>query len=292
MSNPCLLSSGTGARGLAPRRRARLGSQSSAGMGHFLFETRLAATVALAIAASCACAILCGCSPVIGDHCALSTDCSVQGTRICDTSQPNGYCTLLSCTANTCPDNAACVEFGASVQGCSYDDYAAPSRTGRSMCMKRCTSSSDCRQAEGYGCFTIGPSQTPWTVILDTSQSSGVCMIGGSSPVDAQARDAAVCSWNRLDSSSIDAPRSDEPAGEAGGADTSTLESGADGADAPPDAPQEADAIDESADASQEAGNDAAQDAAGGTDATGDAPADQTLTGTPDSGAIDAPAGN
>src|SRR6516164_4737254 len=38
-----------------------------------------------------------GCTPKIGDKCILSTDCSQQGTLVCDTSQPAGYCTQLNC---------------------------------------------------------------------------------------------------------------------------------------------------------------------------------------------------
>src|SRR5208283_3625811 len=116
------------ARMLAPWRGAKLGCAPALlrnAPRAFLYFAGLAAPVpALAAFA------LAGCTPAIGDRCTLSTDCSVQGTRICDTTQPNGYCTIIPCTGNSCPDNAACVEIGASVPDCPYDDYAAPSRVG------------------------------------------------------------------------------------------------------------------------------------------------------------------
>jgi hypothetical protein len=116
-----------------------------------------------------------GCTPAIGDKCNLSTDCSIQGTRQCDTSQTGGYCTIADCTADSCPDNAVCVDFGARVPGCGYDDYQAPSRTSRPMCMKACGSDSDCRQGDGFACRN--PTGEPWeAVILDTSRASTVCI--------------------------------------------------------------------------------------------------------------------
>src|SRR5215467_3309463 len=87
---------------------------------------------------------LAGCTPSIGDKCTLSTDCSIRGDRLCDTSQPGGYCTIFNCRGNLCPDEAACVLFNAAVQGCAYSDRA-PSRTGRTFCIAQCQSESDCR---------------------------------------------------------------------------------------------------------------------------------------------------
>lgn len=200
---------------LAPRRAAKLGCPTVLPRNATRDCSYLAA---LAIAAF----VLAGCTPGIGDRCTLSTDCSVQGNRLCDTSQPNGYCTLTPCTANSCPDNAACVEIGASVPGCAYDDYAAPSRVGTSMCLKTCNSDSDCRQSDGYSCASpSGPGSS--NVILDTNQSEHVCLIasppasladgGGSSPgfVDAQ-----VCSSGRLDASPLEASVSTVVVSEAG----------------------------------------------------------------------------
>src|SRR5258705_13828561 len=50
-----------------------------------------------------------GCSPKIGDKCSVSTDCSVQGDRLCDPTQPGGYCTVFNCEPDRCPDESVCV---------------------------------------------------------------------------------------------------------------------------------------------------------------------------------------
>src|SRR5689334_9273278 len=77
------------------------------------------------------------CTPEIGDKCVLSTDCSVRGDRLCDNSQPGGYCTVFNCKGSDCPDQAACVLFNAAVQGCGFDDRAGNfgGRTARSFCV-------------------------------------------------------------------------------------------------------------------------------------------------------------
>src|SRR3954471_3131253 len=83
-----------------------------------------------------------GCTPSIGDKCVLSTDCSTRGDRLCDTSQPDGYCTQFNCAKNGCPDEAACVLFNSNVPGCGYDDRAGGygSRVARSFCVAKCSS--------------------------------------------------------------------------------------------------------------------------------------------------------
>ena len=118
---------------------------------------------------------LAGCTPSIGDKCVLSTDCSIQGDRLCDTSQPDGYCTIFNCTGNLCPDEAACVMFHPNVPGCPYDDRAGlvGSRTARTFCVYRCQKDSDCRS--NYVC--ADPRQDPWRgLILDDNQSQKVCI--------------------------------------------------------------------------------------------------------------------
>jgi hypothetical protein len=159
-----------------------------------------------------ACLVLFACTPAIGDHCALSSDCSIQGNRTCDTSQPGGYCTIFGCSANSCPDNAACVVYGAGVPGCPYDDYQAPSRTGRAMCLKTCGSDSDCRQGDGYYCaplpqppWKVGP---PWTTVLDNRTSTRVCTVAPRSTDGAAApppTNSDICSSSRPMASSLDA---------------------------------------------------------------------------------------
>jgi hypothetical protein len=62
----------------------------------------LALTPALALAS---------CGKKIGDSCQTAADCDPSGTRICDLSQPGGYCTILGCDETTCPSEAACIRF-------------------------------------------------------------------------------------------------------------------------------------------------------------------------------------
>jgi hypothetical protein len=60
--------------------------------------------IALVVAVSAA-----ACGSQIGDSCQTATDCDPNGTRICDLSQPGGYCTVLGCDETTCPSEAACI---------------------------------------------------------------------------------------------------------------------------------------------------------------------------------------
>jgi hypothetical protein len=132
-----------------------------------------------------------GCTPSIGDKCTLSTDCSTRGDRLCDTSEPAGYCTGFNCRGDLCPDKAACVLFHASVQGCGYDDRL-PSRTGRTFCMAQCLSDSDCRTSDGYVC--ADPRQAPWSaLILDDDQLQRVCIPSPTQGPVSGRPDAAVC---------------------------------------------------------------------------------------------------
>jgi hypothetical protein len=218
----------------------------------------LAATLAVSAAAA-------GCTPKIGDKCVLSTDCSQQGTLLCDTSQPQGYCTQLNCTNGSCPNEAVCVEFQSAVPGCAYQDYASPSRTGRSFCMAHCSQNSDCRQSQGYVC--ADPTMAPWfAAILDNNQSQSVCIAAASmlnQEPDA-SEDAAVCMSYLQDAN----PLATVTPGDA----AELTEGGPDAGDAG------IDASDAGADAELDGGADS------GFDATLDAPAG-------DGGAADAPAG-
>lgn len=117
-----------------------------------------------------------GCTPEIGDKCVLSTDCSTRGDRLCDTSQPGGYCTQFNCSKNSCPNEAACVLFNAAIPGCGYDDRAGQygSRIARSFCAASCASDSDCRA--GYICGD--PKAAPWNgLIQDDDQNKLTCLV-------------------------------------------------------------------------------------------------------------------
>jgi hypothetical protein len=82
-----------------------------------------------------------GCAPEIGDDCESSLDCSSQGTRLCDRTQPSGYCTIRGCEEGSCPDEAVCVLFRANVD-----------RLAESFCMLKCDDDGDCREGDGYEC--------------------------------------------------------------------------------------------------------------------------------------------
>jgi hypothetical protein len=177
--------------------------------------------------------VLGGCTPSIGSACELSTDCSSQGDRVCDTAQPEGYCTVQNCKPNECPDEAACVDFNASVPGCMYSDRA-PSRLAVSFCMAQCHSDGDCR--DDYVC--ADPRLSPWdALILDDDQTQKVCIptpdpgvvIGAGS--ETATFDAAVCQVvspllldASADGSGIDGgDGGGDDAGDAGAAGDATL---------------------------------------------------------------------
>lgn len=92
------------------------------------------AFVALAAQAS-------GCAPRIGDGCYSQTNCSINGDRVCDITQPGGYCTVFDCSPDTCPDDSVCVRF----------EPDSP-RLSRFVCMRRCSGNGDCRTDKGYTC--------------------------------------------------------------------------------------------------------------------------------------------
>jgi hypothetical protein len=182
---------------------------------------------------------LLGCQPSIGDHCVQSTDCSPTGDRLCDTSQPNGYCTIFNCRPNACPGEAACVATNISVLGCPYDDRHAPSRTSRQLCLKKCQQDTDCRTDEGYKC--IDPA-TYGVQVLDTDQSEQVCLPFTSYEVSDAAYDgtAPVCSVSGPTVPPFDAgPGYEGDAGDAGAADAAG-DAQPDAADAASDASADA----------------------------------------------------
>ena len=170
-----------------------------------------------------------GCQPSIGDHCIQSTDCSATGERLCDTSQPNGSCTIFNCQPNRCPPEAACVETNASIFGCSYDDRHAPSRLSRQLCLKKCQQNSDCRTQEGYAC--IVPKQYG-VLVLDNDQTEKVCLpLTSYNVADTGAEgEAPVCSVAGPDAAPFDAG----PGFQGDG--STVVEAGTDASDAGADA--------------------------------------------------------
>lgn len=142
---------------------------------------RLAFAFALGMAA---------CKPQIGNNCATSTDCSQTGDRLCDVSQPGGYCTIFNCepqgsnATTKCPNEAACISFGASaspVMGCQNDLGSSP--YSRSYCMKKCKNTSDCR--DGYVCLDLATDARFGAV--DVDGPTKVCTVAFSAPAPVLA---------------------------------------------------------------------------------------------------------
>jgi hypothetical protein len=126
-------------------------------------------------------AVLAGCSPKIGDKCTVSTDCSIQGDRLCDPTQPGGYCTVFNCEPNRCPDEAVCVAFNEP----SCSSPALSRRFQRTFCMLVCESNDDCRA--GYVCQDTNGD--PVRQVVDVNpQSLRICTVPlpGEAPMSGQ----------------------------------------------------------------------------------------------------------
>jgi hypothetical protein len=137
-----------------------------------------------------------GCQPEIGDPCQTAADCTTSTDRICDATQPGGYCTIFNCEPGGCPEEAACVAFRAFpavAPGCL--DEQQRSRLERTFCMKRCGSDGDCRS--GYACLDLAsfdPEENPWAAQVIDAASTAVCAVPYSGPQPADAREEEVCS--------------------------------------------------------------------------------------------------
>lgn len=115
-----------------------------------------------------------GCGQEIGDECVISSDCSPNGDRQCDTSSKGGYCTVQGCDFDTCPDEAVCVRFfngsfankpcdpgteDLGADACSLDELCSiagncvPRSSEVRFCMRTCESGGDCR--DGYECRDV-----------------------------------------------------------------------------------------------------------------------------------------
>jgi hypothetical protein len=243
---------------------------------HLSSRLRVLAAIALMLSS----AALAGCTPKVGDHCVLNTDCGSSGVLVCDDSLPNGYCTQFNCTPDVCQNSAACVAFEPSVPGCPYDDYHSPARTTQTFCMAQCHSDSDCRQSDGYIC--ADPRQPPWNAaIIDDDQAQLVCIPGYSSSssllpnTDSGLPEGSVCSTSGpvLDAAT---PSGDDAASDGGDAG---------------DAGEAGNPVDAASDASDASGSDGAPDAPegdAGADGPGDASADGGSVDGADAGAFDA----
>ncbi|MEM1029545.1 MAG: hypothetical protein AAF928_06435 [Myxococcota bacterium] len=147
--------------------------------------TTVAGVVALAAGAAC--------TPSIGDGCENNIDCSTLGDRICDTTQPGGYCTVFNCEPDSCTDEAVCVSFNNELDAaCGTAGAGRQGRFGKTFCMRRCDETSDCR--EGYVCQR--PVERAARVVdADTTgddpQATKICIaVGSASPLPTEAPNA------------------------------------------------------------------------------------------------------
>ncbi|MFT3766358.1 MAG: hypothetical protein QM820_12730 [Minicystis sp.] len=149
-------------------------------------------------------ALLLGCPPKIGNKCSISTDCSQLGDRLCDTNQPDGYCTIFNCEPDNCPDSV-CVGFDPNLDpACKSADDGRWPRFQRTFCMKACSSDSSCR--DGYECvdLSVAANQSSRRAeVVDTGAADGglgfsVCMVklttadGGVPPDMTSSDDAGI----------------------------------------------------------------------------------------------------
>jgi hypothetical protein len=185
--------------------------------------------VAVAVAAL----YLVGCKPEIGDECTVSSDCSAAGDRLCDNTQPGGYCTIFNCEPGTCPEEAICVAFGSSISTVpACVDPQRRSRYEEIYCVKNCEDDDDCRG--GYACVDLGdPAQNPGrAVVVEYGSVDGrVCLVPYSVLPMPPDRSSEVCTGNKGPFKEIDAGTNDAQPGDSG-------------ADAPPDAASDGDAAD------------------------------------------------
>ncbi len=134
-----------------------------------------------------------GCKPKIGDECSVSTDCSSTGDRLCDTTQPSGYCTIFNCEPGSCPGEAICVAFDNSTSKACEDPQSAD-RFQRTFCMRRCDGNGDCRT--GYTCADLNADENPWgaTVVEFGDVNGKVCVPLATKDMPAENANTEMCS--------------------------------------------------------------------------------------------------
>jgi len=114
------------------------------------------------------------CQAEIGDECDYDIECSSAGDRNCDRGQPDGYCLIIGCDPDSCPEEAVCVEFLTPCPEGTEEDLCRqiePNR-GRSYCLKHCGSGEDCRS--GYAC--TDPYDLYATIIDLAPEGSRICV--------------------------------------------------------------------------------------------------------------------
>jgi len=151
-----------------------------------------------------------GCSRGIGDSCDTALMCSANATRLCDLTQPSGYCTLANCEDGTCPSESVCVTFWTQT-----DRSADEERLSVNYCMRKCDERSDCRDNEGYDCVSSSTFGTHHEVSIENHPGQKFCA-AQSAPIAAVADAGAPLS-------SPDAGASMPDAGASGDEDAAVM---------------------------------------------------------------------
>jgi uncharacterized membrane protein YgcG len=168
-----------------------------------------------------------GCKPKIGDKCTVSTDCSQLGDRLCDTTQPDGYCTVFNCEPDTCPTDGdgVCVAFFPQLDpACGMSSSGSWPRFERTFCMRGCEDDSDCRA--DYVC--AAPSDRNAQIVDTVPAAQKVCIPAAGLPLPQSTARPAICDPGPADASVP--PAWDGGATSAGGSGGATSSGGSGGA--------------------------------------------------------------
>jgi hypothetical protein len=143
------------------------------------------------------------CSHDIGDSCKTSVDCDPNGTRSCDLSQPNGYCTIIGCDSVSalCPSSSACIRlFPLSIlpnAPATCDPVTKPcpadqtcSKAG--LCLTPCDATNPCTDPRQF-CTTAGQCAECNPACEDVSDQSCAGQPTNQCPADEICLDAGFC---------------------------------------------------------------------------------------------------
>jgi hypothetical protein len=151
------------------------------------FRARAAALLALV-------ALGAGCKAKIGDKCTTALDCSALGDRLCDVTQPDGYCTLFNCQPDTCPKESACIVFRSQLDpACGNTTDARAGRFASTFCMRTCSDEGDCRP--GYEC--VAPQDRAARLVdkgTEDPESLKICLAVSAPPQVPVGGTPGVCS--------------------------------------------------------------------------------------------------
>lgn len=180
-----------------------------------------------------------GCKPKIGDDCTQSLDCSSSGDRLCDPTQPGGYCTIFNCEPGSCPKEAVCIGFGSVISsapsesegpenGWACGDSQSSARLMRTFCMRECDSDKDCR--DQYQCLDlVAPGNAYGAVLVEKKGRGRVCATPSGAMEIPADRETDWCSWGPSEYEPTEGEGVDEAA--RGGAGAGAAGSSGAGAD-------------------------------------------------------------